>query len=521
MGWRARGIGRRDGLQSKTMFPAAHDQIRVQKASELVADRIRRRIVRGDLPVGTRLPPEEELMVSFGVARTTLREALRVLEAQGLLQIRRGRGGGGVVTLPTLTQASETLGAYLQLNRVRRGDLDEARLMIEPALAANLARSRRPEDLAVLEAHVAAADAAAHSDDRPAFGAAAAGLHIAIVERGGNTTLATLGALLVDLASWRYATGASRATRDQMLRAAKSYGKLASLVRSGDPDEAQSHWTAQLAYLVGRGPDHDSPLDLTGIRQGTNSAWFGPVAAAVPNSADVKTSRLVANELRRRMLSGQLHIGDRLPVEEELTVEFGIARTTLREALRILEAAGLVTIRRGRGGGGTVTLPSLEHLSVPIVTVLQMQHTTLGDLGAALEIIEPQLAAQLARTRTAADLAAMNAIVSRAFIAAEQDDQGETRLANLAMHRLVIERAGNTTIAALMTLISDAVARSLVYAAVESSPEQLMTVARSLRRLTRMVEAGDSAGAADHWKMHLAALRQYRHPVADVEIYDL
>ncbi|MGE0307245.1 MAG: FadR/GntR family transcriptional regulator [Acidimicrobiia bacterium] len=503
------------------MFPETDDQIRVQKASELVADRIRRRIVRGDLPVGTRLPPEEELMASFGVARTTLREALRVLEAQGLLRIRRGRGGGGVVTLPTLTQASETLGAYLQLNRVRRGDLDDARLMFEPALAANLARTQRPEDLAVLDGFVDAASQAAAADDRPAFGAAAAGLHIAIVERGGNITLATLGALLVDLASWRYATGASQATKEQMRRAAKSYAKLTALVRSGDPELVQAHWHSQLSYLATRDSDREIGLDLTGTRESTNSAWFGPVGAPGASAPEVKTSRLVANELRRRILSGQLQIGDRLPVEEELTAAFGIARTTLREALRILEAAGLITIRRGRGGGGTVTLPSLEHLALPIVTVLQMQHTTLGDLGAALEIIEPQLAGQLAVTRTAADLAAMNAIVSRAFIAAAQEDNAETRLANLAMHRLVIERAGNTTVTGLMTLINDAVTRSLVYSTAETSPDQLTIVAKSLRRLVSMVQAGDAAGATEHWKRHLAVLRHVRKSVADVEIYDL
>ena len=73
-----------------------------KKTHELVADKIRRQIVAGDLAEGERLPPEDDLTAQFGVARTTLREALRVLESQGLLAIRRGRGGGPVVTHPDL-----------------------------------------------------------------------------------------------------------------------------------------------------------------------------------------------------------------------------------------------------------------------------------------------------------------------------------------------------------------------------------------------------------------------------------
>ncbi|MEI8241045.1 MAG: GntR family transcriptional regulator, partial [Actinomycetota bacterium] len=90
------------------------------KTGEAVAAFLRRRIVRGELPVGTKLPTEEELTERFGIARTTLREALRVLESQGLIHIKRGRGGGGTVTLagsaPAITAAgTHTISAPLAL----------------------------------------------------------------------------------------------------------------------------------------------------------------------------------------------------------------------------------------------------------------------------------------------------------------------------------------------------------------------------------------------------------------------
>src|ERR1700740_223034 len=67
------------------------------KAGELLASRIRDRIIRGDLKEGDRLPPERALMEEFGVSRATFREACRVLEAEGLLSVSRGARNGAMV----------------------------------------------------------------------------------------------------------------------------------------------------------------------------------------------------------------------------------------------------------------------------------------------------------------------------------------------------------------------------------------------------------------------------------------
>src|SRR6266545_2615432 len=82
---------------------------RTPKTGEMIADRLRRQIARGDLAIGERLPTEDELTATFGIARTTLREALRILESQGLLEIRRGRAGGPVVTMPQIGSLAEGL----------------------------------------------------------------------------------------------------------------------------------------------------------------------------------------------------------------------------------------------------------------------------------------------------------------------------------------------------------------------------------------------------------------------------
>ena len=60
----------------------------------------------------------------------------------------------------------------------------------------------------------------------------------------------------------------------------------------------------------------------------------------------------IARQIREELLQGRLRPGDRLPAERELAVQFGVSRNTLREALRSLEIAGLITLRKGAAGGG-------------------------------------------------------------------------------------------------------------------------------------------------------------------------
>jgi DNA-binding FadR family transcriptional regulator len=99
------------------------------KASELVADAIRSQIARGEVASGSPLPNETELMREYEVARQTAREALRVLEAEGLIEVQRGAGGGARVRVPDIEAASRHCALLLQLRgaTVRgrlRGPLD-------------------------------------------------------------------------------------------------------------------------------------------------------------------------------------------------------------------------------------------------------------------------------------------------------------------------------------------------------------------------------------------------------------
>ncbi len=232
--------------------PSDENIVRVRKAGEVVAERFRKQIANGSLAIGHQLPSEEELTATFGIARTTLREALRVLESQGLLEIKRGRGGGGIITTPRLENLSQSLALVLQLQRTTLGDLDDARMLIEPPLAGRLAAAHSDEDLEALTAIVENAHRCAETDDKNGFGKAAAALHEAIIERGGNNTMAVIGALLHDLMDRHYHSAAEISDHEQMSRAVRSYRKLIELIEAGDSVAASAHWHRQLVYLQQR-----------------------------------------------------------------------------------------------------------------------------------------------------------------------------------------------------------------------------------------------------------------------------
>src|SRR5205085_5292609 len=142
---------------------------------------------------------------------------------------------------------------------------------------------------------------------------------------------------------------------------------------------------------------------------------IGPMAMAPePLFAPIRPTRAssdVIAQIRRAILSGQDRPGDRLPTEREMSQQFGVSRVTVRDALRALEANGLVRVKVGGQGGPYVSEPDIALLSDSIGTHLQLRGTTFQELAEARQALETT-AAQLAAIRaTAADLAALEAAI--------------------------------------------------------------------------------------------------------------
>jgi len=241
----------------------------------VLADQLRDRILSGELAEGERLPVEEDLTAEFGVARTTLREALRVLESQGLLTIRRGRGGGPIVTHPDLGPISMALAASLELQRTTVGDLDEARRLIEVQIAGQLARNHRKVDLAPLDAAVQTAANAAEANDPMAFALAAVGVHEALVESAGNRTLRTLSRLLEHMVRAYYLRNTGRFDRTLMRRAIRGYRRLLDLIEAGDEVGAAAHWDATMRYTIDAHDPEETVTFVTLEEESTVATRFG------------------------------------------------------------------------------------------------------------------------------------------------------------------------------------------------------------------------------------------------------
>ena len=129
--------------------------------------------------------------------------------------------------------------------------------------------------------------------------------------------------------------------------------------------------------------------------------------------------RKVAVAIGERILSRALREGERLPSEIELARQFGVNRSTVREALRELQSRGLVQRRPG-SKLMSVSRPHHEAVAAGVSDALLLHDVTVRDVWEALTILEPPLAQAAARTRSAADLAGVTAAAD-AFGAARID----------------------------------------------------------------------------------------------------
>lgn len=163
--------------------------MRVASVAELVADRLRERIIVGDIADGEILPKQEELLAEFGVSKPSLREALRILEAEGLIEVRRGKYGGSVARRPHASSAALVMQTVLRSVDAGAQDVVQALRRIEP-VCAGLCAAREDRVTEVLPRLRAVHDEAwAAVDDLRSYTVLARKFHEELVACCGNQTM--------------------------------------------------------------------------------------------------------------------------------------------------------------------------------------------------------------------------------------------------------------------------------------------------------------------------------------------
>lgn len=159
------------------------------KAYEIVLQHIEARILDGTYRAGDRLPPERDLAAQLVVSRAAVREAMRVLQAQGLISATTGRGGGTHITPSRRDALSHILRLHLAVSGAEFSELTETRVALERASAAAAARAATPERTAPLRDLV---DAMVHAESVDAFSAIDTEFHIAIARCGQSDLIGDL-----------------------------------------------------------------------------------------------------------------------------------------------------------------------------------------------------------------------------------------------------------------------------------------------------------------------------------------
>jgi DNA-binding FadR family transcriptional regulator len=225
----------------------------------------------------------------------------------------------------------------------------------------------------------------------------------------------------------------------------------------------------------------------------------------VATSKPKKTAILVAQRIVDEIVDRDLQPGSPLLSEAAMLPRYEVARGTLREALRILETYGLITIKTGPKGGPVVADAGSRPLASVIALVLQMSRTSFRSIVDARLQLEPLLAREAADRRESSDLEALHESIEE--MRASIEDGGEFLNQNHVFHSAVARAAKNPVLfnmVASLNWIQDGTALGIDYA-----PETRQAIVAAHRRIYTAIETGDAEMAEAAMRIHIGEFASY------------
>jgi GntR family transcriptional regulator, transcriptional repressor for pyruvate dehydrogenase complex len=218
----------------------------------------------------------------------------------------------------------------------------------------------------------------------------------------------------------------------------------------------------------------------------------------------------IADALRALIITGGLDEGDLLGTEGDLIERFEVSRPSLREALRTLEAEGLISVARGAQGGVIVHRPDQRMTARAAALVLQTRSVSLADVFDASAVIEPAAARMIATSRQR-----QRAVAQLREVIVEQKrtvhDPVACTNAMVKFHSDIVHLAGNQTLIIISEMLNEVITRAVADVRMRSRHESQVAWRRNIRAnevLVELIEKGDAEGAQAHWNAHMGRLRR-------------
>ncbi len=241
-------------------------------------------------------------------------------------------------------------------------------------------------------------------------------------------------------------------------------------------------------------------------KEATGLAHRQAATQAVARRAPLEAESL-ADEFRARIIREGLAGGTRLGREQDLILQSGRSRATVREALRLLADQGLVYTRPGPKGGIFTATPGPDHVARSLGILLQTSRVALAELLEARVEIEAAAASIAAVRRTPEDLVQMDESCARLAALAQSGDSDAAVEENLAFHSALVAASHNTVLAVLQGAIRDLVRVSTVEPTYTRAVES--EVARAHGRIVDALRRHDAAAAGRRVRRHLMAFEEY------------
>lgn len=203
-----------------------------EKAAQVIAKQIRQAILNGDLNVGDKLPAERDLIEQVGYSRSVVREALRLLEDDGLIVTRAGRNGGAVVTNPDPGQLMSSIDTLLRIQQTNIKEVHDVQRLIEPIIVKRAIENATQEDFARLRESIALIEE--NPSDIDIVLAQSNQFHVLLGEATKNNVLAIIATLIRRIVIDFHYQG----DVDQARSIAKAHGRILDAIVSKDVETA-------------------------------------------------------------------------------------------------------------------------------------------------------------------------------------------------------------------------------------------------------------------------------------------